>query len=447
MRRNIVHIGASELSYEIRQITDLADQVQALSGRPVYWENIGDPVQKGEKLPVWIKEIVSEAVWQDKSYAYCPTQGLLATRDFLAEQLNQQGGIQISSDDIIFFNGLGDAINKVFSLLSRQARVIGPNPSYPAHSSAEAAHAGAHPITYKLDPHNNWLPDLDDLEYQIETNRTIAGILLINPNNPTGSVLPGAVLESVVAMARKYDLFLLVDEIYSGMVFADVNFVPLSAVAGDVPAIVLKGISKELPWPGGRCGWIEVYNREADRMFGEYVDSILNAKQLEVCSTTLPQMVLPQILKHPNYAEYRRQRNDFFQQRSRRATELLADCPVTVHAPGGAFYLCTVFTEEITADMHLTINEANIQTLLAKQPCTQPDQRFVYNLLAARNICVVPLTGFASSLFGFRATLLEQDDETFEYIYTNIAEAIQEFFASGKKTRTDLRVAQAGGVL
>jgi alanine-synthesizing transaminase len=147
MRRNIVHIGASELSYEIRGIAETANQIARLSGKPIYWENIGDPVQKGERLPDWMKEIVSEAVRDDRSYAYCPTRGLLATRKFLAARVNARQGVQIAPDDIMFFNGLGDAVNKLFSLLRREARVIGPSPAYPTHSSAEAAHAGSSAIT------------------------------------------------------------------------------------------------------------------------------------------------------------------------------------------------------------------------------------------------------------------------------------------------------------
>ena len=119
MRRNIVHIGASELSYEIRGIAEIANRIANLNGKPIYWENIGDPVQKGERLPDWVKAIVSEAVQDDRSYAYCPTLGLVETREVLAARVNARRGVQVTPDDIMFFNGLGDAVNKLFSLLRR----------------------------------------------------------------------------------------------------------------------------------------------------------------------------------------------------------------------------------------------------------------------------------------------------------------------------------------
>ena len=141
MRNNIVHIGAGELTYEIRAIVEIAEKLQGL-GLKVNMENIGDPVAKGEKIPLWMKRIVADLAMQDCSYSYCPTKGLLETRQFLAERTNSRGGAQIGPGDIVFFNGLGDAIQKVYGLLRREARVIGPSPTYSTHSSGEAAHAG-----------------------------------------------------------------------------------------------------------------------------------------------------------------------------------------------------------------------------------------------------------------------------------------------------------------
>ncbi|PWG73939.1 aminotransferase, partial [Enterococcus hirae] len=83
-------------------------------------------------------------------------QGNPETRRFLADLVNQRGGCQISEDEISFFNGLGDAVGKIFGYLKREARVIGPSPAYSTHSSAEAAHSGYKHLTYKLDPENNW---------------------------------------------------------------------------------------------------------------------------------------------------------------------------------------------------------------------------------------------------------------------------------------------------
>jgi aspartate/methionine/tyrosine aminotransferase len=433
MRTNIVHIGASELNYEIRQIAEVGLQIEKLTGKPIFWENIGDPVQKGEKIPLWIKEIVSEAVHDDSTYAYSPTRGLLATRNYLAEKVNALGGAQIGPNDIYFFNGLGDAINKIYGFLRREARVIGPSPSYSTHSSAEAAHAGYPPITYRLDPENGWMPDLEELRNKVRYNESIAGIMIINPDNPTGAVYPRAVVEEMVSIAKRYNLFIIADEIYRNMTYNGKKHTPLSSVIDEVPAISLKGISKEMPWPGGRSGWMEVYNQDVDPIFKKYIKSILDAKMLEVCSTTLPQKVIPLIFSHEKYPEWQRERNAFFEKRSRILGEVFSKCPgVIVNPPDGAFYASIVFTRPLSPEMSLKIANPEVKSYIDSlcPPQTTTDRKFVYHLLGSRGICVVPLSSFVTDLQGFRMTLLERDEEKSRFIYSSIVEAIKEFFGS-----------------
>ena len=111
MRQQLLSEGASELSYEIREIVKKAGQVKDL-GQDIYWENIGDPIQKNHSLPLWIKEIIAELTLQNDSYGYCPSKGIVETREFLAARTNERKGVQITAEDICFFNGLGDAIAK-----------------------------------------------------------------------------------------------------------------------------------------------------------------------------------------------------------------------------------------------------------------------------------------------------------------------------------------------
>ena len=129
MRRNIVHIGADELNYEIREIVKIGKKIESM-GQKITWENIGDPVQKGEKVPEWIKKIVSDLALQDSSYAYCDTIGIEETRQFLATKVNERNGTKITPDDIIFFNGLGDAVAKVFNFLKKTINPVDWKTSY-----------------------------------------------------------------------------------------------------------------------------------------------------------------------------------------------------------------------------------------------------------------------------------------------------------------------------
>ena len=102
MRQLLIREGAKELTYEIRGIVKKAEQIQRL-GYEILWENIGDPIQKNNKLPKWITNIISDLVKDDSSYSYCHSKGIPETRAFLADLNNQRGGVQITADDILFW--------------------------------------------------------------------------------------------------------------------------------------------------------------------------------------------------------------------------------------------------------------------------------------------------------------------------------------------------------
>lgn len=434
MRRNIVHIGAGELTYAIREIVEQADRIEAL-GVDMSWENIGDPIQKGERIPDWIKDIVADLVRDDSSYAYCPTRGEPATREFLATRVTARGGAQIGPDDILFFNGLGDAVSKALGFLRREARVIGPSPAYSTHSSAEGAHAGDHPITYTLDPDRGWQPDLDEIRQKVRYNPAIAGILLINPDNPTGVVYSRDTLEGVVEIAREFDLFVMCDEVYINITYNSAPAVHLSDVIGDVCGLSLKGISKEVPWPGSRCGWMEFYNQNTDPVFARFARSLVDAKMLEVCSTTLPQRAIPRIMGDPRYPAHLATRAAEYQRRASEACAILsAVAGITVHEPQGAFYLTVLFDRDaITASMSLPIPDQRVQQVIDElilQAGVEPDFRFVYYLMGATGIVVVPLSSFCCQRHGFRITLLECDDERRRRMFETLARVIGEYQAS-----------------
>lgn len=432
MRQRLLSEGANELSYEIREIVKKAKTLQK-QGVDISWENIGDPIQKHAKIPQWIKDIVTELTQNDKTYGYCDSKGELETREFLATRTNALGGAQITPNDILFFNGLGDAISTLYHYLAPTARVIGPSPAYSTHSSAEAAHANHHPITYQLDPENHWYPNMDDLRNKVMYNPNVVAILLINPDNPTGMVYPKKILEEIVELAREFNLFLISDEIYNQITYNGARAYGLSEIIGEVPGIAMKGISKELPWPGARCGWIECYNRDADTEFNRLCNVLDNAKMIEVCSTTLPQMVIPKVLGDPRYEEYRRELNEKIGWRSRFISETLREVPeLTFNPTYGAFYNTIVFKPgTLSQTQTLPIVNGKVQQLVEQWvKGVSLDFRFVYYLLGATGICVVPISSFCSNLLGFRVTLLEEDEDLLKKTFTKLKSAIREYLDS-----------------
>ncbi len=433
MRRNIVHAGAGSLSYEIREIVTVGRQIRAL-GQELTWENIGDPIEKGEKIPDWIRQVIHELVDEHRSWGYCDTAGVPETREFLAERVNMRpGGVRITPEDIIFFNGLGDAVAKVYGFLRREARVLGPSPAYSTHSSAEAAHSGYNHVTYELDPLNGWMPDVEDIRNKVKYNDSIAGILLLSPDNPTGAVYPREILEEIAEIARKHGLFLIADEIYVHIVYNGQPRLRMSQWVGDVPALAMRGISKEYPWPGSRCGWLEILNRGKDENFAKYADSLLAAKRLEVSSTTLPQMSIPRVLGDPRYPLHLERRAAMFAKRAEEAVKYFDGCEhVVVNKPNGAFYMTVMFKEGALNDRQsLPIENKTIRDRIESLvPRVSPDKRFVYYLMGATGIVVVPLTGFQCAHEGFRVTLLESDEAKRDWIFRTLRETIDRYIAS-----------------
>lgn len=436
MRVDIVHPGAGELEYEIRSIVSYAQNLEK-TGIPITWENIGDPIAKGEVVPDWIQEIVADAARDSFSYAYSPTKGLSEAREYLAKTRTEETGTKLSAEDIIFFNGLGDAITKTYTWLNPIARVLGPSPAYPTHSSVEGAHGRSRHLTYDLDPDNNWIPNLDDIRNKVKYNPNISALLIINPDNPTGMIYPREVLEAFVSIAKEYDLFLIADEIYANLAYEDAEFTSLAEILDGVPAIIMRGLSKEVPWPGSRCGWLEFYNTNADPAFRSYVDSIEEAKMIEVCSTTLPQQVLPAILSDERFKSYVSERTAKYQHRAKQASEMFNSIGgVQVIEPKGAFYLVVNFTEGfLNLKKSLPAANAEAQKILdgELQNCAdhELDKRFCLQLLANTGICTVPLTsGFNSHKPGFRMTLLENDESKFDATLQTIVRALNEYSLS-----------------
>ena len=436
IRFNICKIDSGQ-TYEIRNIVAVAKKLEE-KGVTVHYENIGDPVAKGETIPDWMRDIIQETLNENAAFAYCHTKGVLATREYLADKTNIRGGAQITPEDIIFFNGLGDAIARAYSALQIDARIILPEPTYTTHFLSEIHHASFPPITYKMLPRSNWRPDVAEIEKKVKSHSSIVGILAINPDNPTGFVYPKSIVESIVDIAKKNNLFLIFDETYINIVYNGKKKTLLSDVVGDVPAISMKSISKDFPWPGSRCGWIEVYNQDKDMIFQRYIDFIYHQKMSEVCSTTLPQMVLPKIIEHPEYPKYMRERISYYEQLSNIAYEALKDNKyVTVNKTNGAFYFTVVLgngnrTSLLNNQQAIAISDPEIKQYI-EQLCSdriEPDKRFVYYLVGATGICVVPLTSFSTTLQGFRMTLLEKDADVFRYIVKTINEKITEFVES-----------------
>jgi len=205
-------------------------------------------------------------------------------------------------------------------------------------------------------------------------------------------------------------------------------------------------VSKEVPWPGARCGWIEVYNAGGDPVFQRYIRSIVDSKMVEVCSTTLPQKAIPLILSHPEYPAYLEDRKRRYEAYSGVAYDVLKNVPgIKVNRTNGAFYMSVAFEDgALTSEQTLPIGNPQVREMvegLVAGSRLPLDKRFVYYLLASTGICVVPLSSFFTPVQGIRVTLLEQDVEEFSRTFETIADSIGTYLASASAVKPRRRAA------
>ena len=161
-------------------------------------------------------------------------------------------------------------------------------------------------------------------------------------------VYPLDMLKKIVRMARDYQLILVSDEIYNNITYHNTRSYALAEFIEDVPGIALSGISKELPWPGARCGWMEFYNRHMDHDFSDLCRALEDVKMTEVCATTLPQKAIPLIMSDPRYGDYRLKLNKEIGLRGKQIANLLNPLPyIHFNETFGAFYNTIVFKDGV----------------------------------------------------------------------------------------------------
>lgn len=440
MRTPVTHPNVPLLKYAIREIVDVTQKLQELEPSYLFVrENIGDPVAKGWPVPSFLKQVLMDEIHRkgDLVFGYCHSRGIPEVRKWIVQYAKRfSPSSTLDYEYVLLTNGLGAAISSLYHMLRRGARILQPAPCYPSHSSMESFAAGAEPVFYNLDVVRNWEPDLDHMESQIKRHPEVAGILIVNPNNPTGAVYSEATLEKVIRLAERYQLMVISDEIYFRMVYHGLKHVQLTEMAvGRIPLILLRGTSKDVPWPGARSGWIEFHNVDLDSEYKSYCEAVKKRVLLEVCSTTLPQTVIPAIYDHPEYENWNRTYNAGLEHNIDLIAEILGSTKgLHTNRPDGAFYMMPTFEEGVLNNHQtLPIKNSSARQYIeheVAEPGMQPDKRFAYYLLASTGICVVPASGFSSPAPGFRITTLERDEVKLKDTYRRLSQAVTDYLKS-----------------
>lgn len=262
----VAALRMEQVRYAIRDIAVVAEQL-AREGKKILPLNIGDPLKFDFHTPPHIVEAVVKAM-HDGHNGYAPSLGVDQAIEAVRREAERKGILNIQS--VFVAQGVSEAVDLCLTaLVNPGENVLTPNPEYPLYS-AVLAKLDAELNGYSLDEGNGWQPDLRDLEERI-TPQT-RGIVIINPNNPTGAVYPRPTLEALVDLARRHRLVIFADEIYDKLVLDGGPHVPLASLASDVPVVTFNGLSKAYLVPGWRVGWAVVSGPA--RMVKSYVEGV-----------------------------------------------------------------------------------------------------------------------------------------------------------------------------
>jgi alanine-synthesizing transaminase len=264
--------------YEIRG--ELAHRAMELErqGYEIISLNIGNPGLFGYRTPETMRLAMIENLGQ--SEAYCHQKGIFPAREAVVMQHQDRGVMDISAEDVFIGNGVSECIDFTLrALLNSGDELLVPSPDYPLWSAAVSLNHGI-PVYYNCLPENGFQPDPDEIRSLI-TART-RGIVLINPNNPTGAVYRRELLEAIVAIAEQHQLILFADEIYDQMLYGDVEHVPLATLVHDTLCATFNGLSKIYRACGYRVGWVAF---SGDREpAAEYLHAVELLASLRLCA-------------------------------------------------------------------------------------------------------------------------------------------------------------------
>jgi len=317
------------VTYAIRDIIVLAEQVKK-TGKEMFYLNIGDPNVYDFVTPPHVIEATYKAM-KDNMNGYAPSSGIKSAIDSIARDAEKKGITNIL--DIFVTTGASEAIEICLTaLLNAGENFLMPTPGYPLYTAVQSK-LELVPNPYYLDEANNWQPDIEDIKSKI--NDKTKAIVLINPNNPTGSVCDKSTLQQIVDLALEHNLVIIADEIYDKLIFGDREFVSLASLSKDVSCITFSGLSKNYIAPGFRIGWGVVSGRES--VMKDYVEAINKLLRARVSANHPEQYAISAALD--GNQEHLEEVNRRMQKRLAITMDKLATISgISLVKPEGAFY-------------------------------------------------------------------------------------------------------------
>jgi len=264
--------------YDIRgPIMDAARQMEE-EGHKIIRLNIGNLAVFGFDAPEEIQQDMIRNL--PNSAGYSDSKGIFGARKAVMHYTQQQGIKGVTLDDIYLGNGASELIAMATNaLLNDGDELLLPAPDYPLWTAATTLSGGT-PVHYMCDEANGWMPDLDDLRRKITP--ATKGIVVINPNNPTGALYSDELLKEIVAIARQHGLVILADEVYDKVLYDDAKHTAIGSLSDDVLTLTFNSLSKSYRSCGYRAGWVVVSGDK--RQAADYIEGLNMLTNMRLCA-------------------------------------------------------------------------------------------------------------------------------------------------------------------
>ena len=356
--------------YDIRgPLLQTANKMEA-EGKRILKLNVGNPAPFGLEAPHEILRDVSMNL--PEATGYSDSQGIFSARKAILQYYQSKGLLSaVDVRDVYLGNGVSELIVMTMQALMNDGdEVLIPMPDYPLWTAA-ANLAGGTAVHYRCNEEDNWHPDIEDIKSKI-TSKT-KGIVVINPNNPTGSLYSDELLKQIIEVAKEHDLIIMADEIYDRILYDDSVHTPMSTLTDDVLVLTYNGLSKSHRIAGFRSGWMMVSGRKQHA--ADFIEGLDMLASMRLCSNVQGQYAIQTAMGgHQSMQDLTSEKGRLYKQREMAVSRLNAIKGISCTMPQGAFYCFPKMDPEV-------------------YPITD-DMDFMMDLLVEENVLMVQGTGF-----------------------------------------------------
>ncbi|MGP4733594.1 MULTISPECIES: aminotransferase class I/II-fold pyridoxal phosphate-dependent enzyme [unclassified Psychrobacter] len=356
--------------YDIRgPLLQTANKMEA-EGKRILKLNVGNPAPFGLEAP---HEILRDVAMNlSEATGYSDSQGIFSARKAILQYYQSKGLLSaVDVRDVYLGNGVSELIVMTMQALMNDGdEVLIPMPDYPLWTAA-ANLAGGTAVHYRCNEEDNWHPDIEDIKSKI-TSKT-KGIVVINPNNPTGSLYSDELLKQIIEVAKEHDLIIMADEIYDRILYDDNIHTPMSTLTDDVLVLSYNGLSKSHRIAGFRSGWMMVSGLKQHA--ADFIEGLDMLASMRLCSNVQGQYAIQTAMGgHQSMQDLTSEKGRLYKQREMAVSRLNAIKGISCTMPQGAFYCFPKMDPEV-------------------YPITD-DMDFMMDLLVEENVLMVQGTGF-----------------------------------------------------